>query len=184
MQVINTGDYRYLYKARIYKLLAPDPSLVFTWGDILLEYGKLDHTSSIQDAFEKDKYIKQLENAYTTIKAMIRKLMFVVDKRTILDLHALGYIIDTTDSREYAKSLSAADKKSNSLVTRIRMLKNELKGDHSETGVSFDSLMAMLNSQLQINVPENISVARYCEYKKIITERNKKNAERTKKGIR
>lgn len=183
----STGDLKYLYDVKNYDRLQVDntESLSMLWGDIVLEYGKLDNNFSIDNSFESQKIIYQLEASFVAIKAMIRILMFVTPRskkpesaelatKTIKDLKKLGYIIDITDSKAYAKSISSADKRSNSIITQIKLRKSEMDYDEdSSSPISFDTVISSLNSALGFIVPEGITVARYCAYKKSLIKKSK-----------
>lgn len=152
------------------------------WGKLLLEYAELDNNSDVLNRFELQKDILDLQNAYTVIKAMLKRLMIIPpDHKThgqtsshyINDLMKLGYRIDTDNRQAYQESILRADKKSNSIITQIQMKKNLLKGDVEEKHVSFDSISAVISAELKFMIPEDISVAKYCEFKKIIKRRIK-----------
>ncbi len=202
IKVLETKDYKYLYARpakilefnRFYNDLDPEKDsyeLGVLFGDIMLEYGHLDQNLGVGAQFEDQKILIQLENAYTVLKAMIRLLMLVtpdsqdpeyakIATQYIEDLRKLGYIIDVTNSKAYEKSLYQADKRSNALVTKIRMKKNEIKSltpdaEDGEREISFDRIVAQLSAALQFNIDENnLTVSRYCELRKVLKERSKK----------
>lgn len=188
LQVIATGDYKYLYKVKSYENFSriESTNLSILWNDIILEYAELDNNLEIHGSFENQKVIYQLENLYVVIKAMIRTLMFITPhtkparygktaSKTIDDLSKLGYKIDTSSSAAYAASISAADKRANSIISQVNIRKAEMdadnEGDYEK--ISFEKTLSILNSSLGFQVPEDITVAMYCEYKKVITKKSK-----------
>lgn len=198
IQIMESGDFKYLFKVDNYdkvpsETVETNKDLAVLWGEIILEYGHLDQNLAVAAHFEDHKVLLQLENAYTVLKAMIRTLMFVspgsnnpewadLANNYIKDLRKLGYIIDITSSKAYKESLYAADRKSNQLVTRIKMKRNEIKnysedpdqeGDPREK-VTFDQVITQLSAALQFNLSDNLTVSRYCEYRKTLKARNKK----------
>jgi len=74
----------------------------------------------------------------------------------------------------YIRTLKAYEKVVAEYTTRIRMLQSEVanfKGE-SENAITFEELMATLCVQLGFTVPDDITLARYNEYKKIIKKRS------------
>ncbi len=146
------------------------------WGDIMIEYAKIDGNMEVIGSFESDKHIKQLYNSYTVIKAMIRILWCVSPSNkkygklalsTISDLEKLGYKVDTSNSTQYRESLLRADKRANNIITQIRIKQKKYISDE-EVNITFDALIAGLSAGLKFSVPDNITVSRYCELKKIV----------------
>lgn len=174
-KVINTGSYEWLQKKKGFR--EHEKELII-WGEIILEYGKLDNNNQIQDSFDKAKNVMELENSYNTIKAMIKMLMIVTPthekygekaNEVVNMLAKMGYKIDLSNSDKYKESVLAANKRSNSLLTHIRMKKNALRGENDEKGINYDEIMAML--QTNFNVDESLTVARYLSMKKIIEKK-------------
>lgn len=147
------------------------------WGDILMEYAELDNNQDILTKFETQKDIIQLQSAYNVINAMILWLQLVTPPEPtsvqyVNDLQKMGYHVDCTNSELYKLSLERAAKKTGSILTMIAMKKNTLKGEQiEEKNISFDAIMALISAELKFVIPEDISVARYCEYKKIMKRR-------------
>lgn len=159
------------------------------WGDLVLEYGEIDDNFSIQNSFEDQKLLYQLENSYVVIKSMVRILFFItpdsegdysdVASEHIKNLRLLGYNISLESSQEYKKSLYEADKRANSIITRIKLKRNEMKSEDDSkdsSPISFDHMITSLNTALKFSVDDNITVSRYCEYKKVLKSRNTKAA--------
>jgi len=189
-KIISTGDFKYLYKVRNYDRLKSinTEALSMLWGDVILEYADLSNDKNISNSFEEQKIIYQLENSYVVIKVMIRLLMFITPyskgeghgdlaTKTIADLKLMGYKIDLSSDKAYASSISAADKRANHIISQIKIRKADLatlEGEGSKD-ISFDYVISSLNTALKFIVPEDITVSRYCEYKKVLIK-NAKNA--------
>lgn len=188
LNVMATGEFKYLYDVTDHGKLKEvgSKSMSMLWGDIILEYGQLDRNMQIADSFDSQKIIYQLEASYITIKSMIRILMFVTpqtkNKRgrelaveTIDGLKKLGYKIDVSSSKFYASSIHSADKRCNSIITQIKIRKSEMNQGETQDNmpVSFDNIISSLNTALKFVVPDDITVARYCAYKKNLNEKYK-----------
>lgn len=177
LEITNTGDYGLLKHRGI--RWRNDKLALELWGDILIEYAELEGNMQLKNKFDKVVALRQLQNSYTTIKAMIRLLHYITPSHevhgtlaqgTIDDLAKMGYVVDVSSSKAYAESLLKLDKKSNSLVTLIRMKQNELEGNHDEHAVSFDEIFAMLQIHFH-DIKENITVKRYIACKKVVKQR-------------
>lgn len=169
-----TGDLTNLRKDGKWEPITQE--IIDLWGEVQLEFAELDNNTEILNKFETDKEIKQLQTAYNVIKAMIKRLQLVTPPdptsvQYVNDLQKMGYHIDCANSAMYKFSLERADKKSNSIVTQIEMKKNTLEGNIEEKNISFDAIMAVLIAELRVPLEDDITVARYCEYKKIIKRR-------------
>lgn len=104
--------------------------------------------------------------------------MFIQDDDLISDLRAKGYKINTTDKNTYCESISNAMHRAEHLVTRMKMKANEINEMMKDSGgsqvVSFEEIIANLSFMLGFELPDNLTLARYNEYKKILKERNKR----------
>lgn len=183
LNVMSTGDFKYLIKAKNHKHLTVlnTARLSMIWGDLVIEYGKIDNNMQISESFDSQKIIYQLEASYIAIKSMIRVLMFSTPQskneqgakaatESIHDLSKLGYKIDTSDSLAYAKSIQAADKRANSILNQINIRKSNIDYSTDNTPISFDEVISSLNTALKFVVSDDITVARYCAYKKTLTK--------------
>lgn len=153
------------------------------WEEIVKKNAKANESFQYDNFFAVYKSHGNLIQEYTTVKAILMKLAFKVDKIDIEYLKKKGYAINTTTSQKYLDSLLAAIKKSDNLVTRAVMKANELKsfkGKLDESLQTFDSVMADLTSSLGFEVKDEISLARYNELKKNIRKRNEAKLKATK----
>jgi cell fate (sporulation/competence/biofilm development) regulator YlbF (YheA/YmcA/DUF963 family) len=178
-EIVNTNDYHLL---ALNKGFADPEKELEIWTNIIIEYSELEGDTTAKDRFEKVQTLNELKNSYTVIKAMIRFLWICppdnekysknVDS-IIKDLIKMGYKIDTTNSEKYKKSIVAADQKANAIITFIRMKQNELQDNREEQDISFDELMAMIQSHYSVD--DNLTVSRYISMKKSIMSRHKAN---------
>lgn len=184
LQIISEGNYGLL--KRTGKPKKNDRYALELWSEILLEFAELDGNMEVKNKFDKIVALRQVQNSYTTIKAMIR-LLYVVspsdDKHgttaanTIRELELMGYKIDTTSTAKYKESLLKADHKANSLITIMRMKQNELSGEHDENDVNFEEIIAMLQMHFH-DIKDDITLKKYLACKKVIKSRAKTASER------
>lgn len=138
--------------------------------------------SSHNGSYQYGSYFQLLQayelliNEYQMIKAMLTKLSIKVDAETINDLKQKRFFINTKSSALYEESLLAAGRKVENLVTKIRMKQNEMrelenKGGKDEMRVGFEELMANLSMGLGFSVEDNITLARYNEYQKLLKKK-------------
>lgn len=158
------------------------------WNKIIDEFSRLENSSHVDNLVIKTRLLAQYKNLYVYTKALIRQLMFITPdsggaygklaSESIRDLQNMGYNINVSSSKEYAKSIYAADKRSNYLVTRIKLTQKEVDSLNSsskkgENKLSFDREVTIISSSLGFSVPNDLTLSTYCEYKKRIKERNK-----------
>lgn len=150
------------------------------WEEIMKRNGEQNGSFRYSEYLENHKSYAELNNEYILTKALLIKLCFVVDFECIQSLRELGYKINTENSAKYEESLTRALRKSENLITKINMRKNQIESVANEKGddFGFEEVMASLISSLGFEVSSDITLARYNEYKKII----KKKHERNKKG--
>jgi hypothetical protein len=147
------------------------------WEDIVKRNSEENGSHQYYAYINSHKGLNKLLNDYTMTKAMLIKLAFVVDKKLIERLNKMGYRISTKNSQEYEDSLVAAIRKSDNMVTKITMRQNELntlfkaqEGNKSKR--SFEQVIADLTVGLGFIVNEDITLARYNEYRKIIQKKH------------
>jgi lipase chaperone LimK len=120
-----------------------------------------------------------LVNQYITVKAHISKLSLPVftgdkiDLASVEYLRSKGYEINMESKEKYIESLKVCLKKRENLMTRINMKRKEIerlsiqqKGGSEEKGI--EQLLASLSFQLGFTVSDDITLARFNEYNRII----------------
>ncbi len=124
----------------------------------------------------KSYYKLLAEEAY--VKGALLKLFHKFDKDLAIDLQKMGYPIVITDSAAYAKSLVYCAKKSENLKSKIKMKENELlifqkQNEEAIENKSFEQIMGNLIGLLGFHVPDDITLARYNEFRLQIIEKIK-----------
>lgn len=137
-------------------------------------HGRNDYDSMLKEY----KAYNRLLRDYNGIKSHLIILCYRIDWESIKYVRSKGYKINTQNSKTYEQSLEAAMHRSNNIITKLTMKKNELlkmveeskqAANHKET---FESLMAGLAFNLGYSVPDDITLARYNEYLKLIEKKN------------
>ena len=178
MEIATTGKYSPL-------TLTGNPSKeesVEAWESIVKENSK--HSGD----FQYDSYFTLLQAyhqficEYVMVRNMLFKLATVIDYEYVEACRARGYQINLKDSASYEKSIAAALRRTANLITRARMKQSEIErefGGKPQKSFGFEETMANLTMALGFVVPDNVTLARYNEYKKMIKSRNVK----TKKDV-
>lgn len=153
------------------------------WEDIVRINAEVNGSYEYQNYLENCKEYYRLIAEHTLIKASLLKLSYKVDPDLAKYLSSRGYVIrmgkkTANDSDAYAKSIFAAMKKSDNLVTKIRMKQKEMTNTTNMKGQvkSFESVMGSLSALLGWEPGPDITLARYNEYKKFIKEKYKPKA--------
>jgi len=170
MQIAETQEYKQL----VVSGNPPQEDLVNTWEEIIKKNSTSSNNNQFYHYIRTLKAYEKVVAEYTLIRAAIIILAFKVDQQIISDLTARGYKFLYSNTEEYDAALSELVRRSSELTTRIRMLQSEVanfKGE-SENAITFEELMATLCVQLGFTVPDDITLARYNEYKKIIKKRS------------
>lgn len=176
LEIAAQGNYEKL-------ILAGNPSTeecIEAWEEIVKENAKQNGTFEYQTYLEDAREHTRLLNEYNLVKAILTKLSFVVDYELVNYLQDKGYRIDISSSEKYADSLTKAIRKSDNLITKINMKRNELAGLETKKGgksSNYEEIMASLEFALGWSVGEDITLARYNALKKLA----KKKAESTKR---
>lgn len=174
LEVAENRQYRLLVKAGNFT----EEELMEEWESIIEVNSDL--TGQMEFSTYKDLLIGygQLVAQYNIDKGLLMKLCFQVDDAAIEELRERGYIIDTAGAAVYAQTLADALIRSNNLVTRIEMKQKELERFHDsvnvERKVTYEELVAQLNAALGFSVNDNITLAAFNEYQKILKRRNTK----------
>lgn len=179
-QVASTGDYRLLRikgKRNIQEEFE-------AWERIVKRNSELTGRFEFNSYIASYKQFNMLLALYNTVKACLIKSLFVVDDDVIKFLRLKGYRIDTSGKTKYAESLEAAMRKANNLTTKIKMKRNELLAlslgekkldDHH----GLEDVLANISAALGFNVPDDITLARFNTFCKIIKQ--KREVEKGKK---
>lgn len=142
-----------------------------SWDAIVQRNNEESGGLEYQNYFADLQAFSLLINEYILVKACLIKLSYKVDLELITFLKKKGYSINTKSTADYSESLNLAMRKSENLRNRFGLKQNELeetlKRQDGER-LSFEQVMANLNFLIGFNVDDNITLARYNEYRKII----------------
>lgn len=172
--------YLNLFETKTYKDLviegqATAEQCAQAWEKIVTKNSEAVGNLSMSAHLDNYRTFVQFMADYNFIKATLMLLLLRVDDKDISMLETKGYkIITDKGQRKYEESIEAALRRSDNLVTRIRMKHNELMvsgGDNKK--VSFEELIANLNLILGFEVNDNITLARFNEYNKLLSKRKK-----------
>lgn len=124
--------------------------------------------------FDSSQKYALLISDYNTIKATLFILLFEVDNDAIAFLKRKGYVIDTSSRAKYDASLALAMKTSDNLLTKIQMKQNEIASmcDNGSRMVGFEEVVANISFLLGFTINDDITLARYNEYRRIIAKRH------------
>lgn len=190
MEICTTGNYLLVGKTK----LAVRERCLEVWEEIVQRNAEVSGNYTYMNHFRALKEYYRLINEHALVKAVLQKYSFSKnifkrgvgpvtqrDKELVAMLAKKGYPLNFKDDEKFADSLLAAMRKSQNLLTKITMKRNELNGFLEAKGQqqSFEEVMADLISALQFNVDDNITLARYNEYKKFIKVKYK----RREKGV-
>lgn len=104
------------------------------------------------------------------------KASIVIDRDMIERLRKKGYAISLSNSEAYEADLIRAIKRSENLITKITMKKNELEAEQKTTGSKeekgFDEIIANLEFGLGWSVRDDITLSKYNALKKLVKKKN------------
>ena len=163
-EIAETGNVKLLGEGEIVELTD-------VWESILLEYSELDNNMAINNILDlEEEQFKQMA-LYCEIKAMLLYLVGAFNQEFIDRLNQLGYKVDKDNLVE---DIKRNNQKSNNIFTRVKMIKADIKNLTSGKKSSFDKEMSFIATRLGFEPKEEITVARYVEYKNRIEETKKK----------
>lgn len=107
------------------------------------------------------------------------KASIVIDRDMIDRLRKKGYAISLSNSEAYEADLIRAIKRSENLITKITMKKNELEAEQNQGGGSreekgYDEIIANLEFGLGWSVRDDITLSKYNALKKLVKKKNSK----------
>lgn len=185
LDITNTGNFQLLCLSG-----QADPEECFiAWEAILKRNGEVNGDFTYSQFFNKVSTYSKLLNDYQIIKAMLLRLHFVIDENYISYLRSKGYKIDVESkedtNRKYLNSLTVALRKCENILTKLTMRHNELISEGKNAGkkpVLLEELIANISVGIGYEIKEDITLARYNEYKKIIVAKNKQHGRNKQAG--
>lgn len=127
---------------------------------------------------------KKLWNKYQRVRALLLKAKLVFDKETVLSLRKHGFKIRIdgqdriTRSINYANSLNDATHQARNMRSKLTIKKNQIDAFMADAqkdkggGAGFEEIMANLCAALGFEVKDDILLARFNEYNKVIKRKN------------
>jgi hypothetical protein len=120
------------------------------------------------------------------VEALLTILWYSVDFDIVNQIRERGYVIDTTTSETYAKSLKTAQRKVKNLSTKTEMKRKEIEriygNKEKKEPMSYEEIIGHLELALERSVmdSENLTLAKYNVLKKGI-ETKQRNERRSNK---
>lgn len=145
------------------------------WETIIRRNSRLNGTSEFDSYLNDLKGYAQYLADFNTIKSMLHVLLFEIDDGYIDYLKSRGYYINTSGARAYEESLYRCIQQSENIKSKIKSKLKALEKRSAEAGppTSFEEIMASLCAALGFHVPDDLKLARYNQYLKLLKDRNK-----------
>jgi hypothetical protein len=172
MAISEGGNFRLVIRSGI----ATDTQCVAMWEKIVQDNNKVTGSQEYNSYLKSFRAYNRLLQEFTAVRAHLVILCYALDFQAIKYVRSRGYAIDTTNSQIYAESLYRAIRKCDNLQTRIAMQRNDLEltqDSAPKRKENFESLMAGLSLELGYTVPDEITLARYNEYSKLLERRHR-----------
>lgn len=153
------------------------------WEEIIKLNANANNDFTLDQYSQSVKSYGILLRNHILIKIAITKLKFRVDEDDINFLKSHRIKIDQSTATSYNKTLEMAERKSDNLVTRMNMELTKVqnliaeKMEEQGKGPNMEELLAQVSVGIGFQVMDDITLARYNEYKKVISRRvdNQKN---------
>lgn len=176
--IIKTGDNGLLVR-KIKPKLKDFIGLDERWEAIIKRHNEESGNLEFNNYFSNLQVYTGLLTEYIIVKACVLKLSIPpVDVDVVALLNSKGYAIDLTTPKNFRKSLTSADIRSNNLVTKIMSKQNELDSYRKIDGgkpVTFSKAIANLSMGLGFSVDRYLTLSEYNEFNQRIKERNGRN---------
>ncbi len=175
--IANTGDFAKL----VVNGEATSEQCKEKWNEIVAvnfeNFGTFDFIGYVDNVEGYNSFLR--EHNLTIAELLV--LYFQVDDDIIMELRERGYNIDTSSKSNYITSLERAMERSKSLQSRIRMKSNELENLTSHLKdtqpATFDEIMASLIINLGFTIPDEITLARFNQYRNLIVQKHKRQSQ-------
>ena len=136
-------------------------------------------TDNHQFNFYTKTFLKKSAYAakYLVEKSSLLMIAIKIDELIINDLRLRGYKIDTSDNKKYLASINAGLRRVSNLTTKIGLAGSQMdeiiemaKQVKRKTA---DEMLAEVSAGLGFAVDDNVTLARFNEYSKIVAKKNK-----------
>lgn len=141
------------------------------WEDIVKESERVTNSTAYLSYMFDIQSIKTLVAEYVLAKSILLRLQYRGDMKLVRELHEMGYELDLTDTKSFAKSLYVQLGVVGNLATQLKIKQNEIELGQKPEPISFDSMVANLSASLGFVVPDSITLARYNEYLKLLRKK-------------
>ncbi len=179
--ISTTGNYELL----VIEGMATKEGLIEQWEKIVRQNSIQNGDRGYDSYFQLLKSYGELVASYIISKTSLLKLAIAplaLDYELVDDLKKRGFKIDVANYSEdfdkYLASIESNLRKVDNLVTKARMKEKEITkqfetADKGGKVYGFEEIMANLHTSLGFVVPDNVTLARYNEYKKIVAAKIK-----------
>jgi uncharacterized protein with NRDE domain len=171
IEIANTGNLNTL----IVRGKFSQSELIRAWEEIVKKNAEANQDANYDLYLDALKAYGAHMEEYNMVKAMLLCLKYFVDDEYIKALRELGYKIDTSGRQAYASSIIAAERRSDNLVTKIKTKYKELekmtRRDVASEETTVGALVAQVSFGLGFNLAEDIGLAQFNEYKKLLKEK-------------
>jgi len=114
---------------------------------------------------------------YLVEKSSLLMISIKIDESIINDLRLRGYKIDTSDNKKYLNSINAGLRRVSNLTTKIGLANSQMEEiitlAKQVKRKSADEMLAEVSAELGFAVDDNVTLARFNEYAKIVAKKNK-----------
>lgn len=156
----------------------PDSDVSEAWETIVRKNQEASGSLKYDNYFTSMQDYAMMVNEYIFIKTALLELSISPNVELIEELRSRGVKLNTSGSDKFLESIGNALKKSENLVTKIVSKKKEIDAKQEERAgkeeSSFEEIMASLVSGLGFSVSDDLTLARFNEYRKIIKKKNEK----------
>lgn len=161
-------------------ILSGEPSeeqLQTTWKDIIVSSTRANGNMEYDYQLNMVISYRNLLKEYNTIRAVLTKLMFVIDDELISILTKKRYKIDTSYSSKYWESLTASWKRCDNMSTRLGIMMSQIKAEFKEKNNSsqhetMEEVLGSISYGIGFNVEDNVTLARFNKYKHLLKKKS------------
>lgn len=174
MEISKTANYSKL----VVKGMASENVCAIQWEEIVRTNDIENNSNGYSNYFDAYQSYGLLCAEYNIVKACLNKLMLNKNNiKVILELGGMGYAIDNSSEENFNLTFDKVNAQSNNLTTKIKTklatLELYTKGGKAASAAS---LIAQVSAGMSFKIPNDILLAEFNEYKKIIKSRSKKAA--------
>lgn len=149
------------------------------WMQIIKD--NAEATDNHQFNFYNKTFLKKSAFAaqYLIIKASLLMIAVKVDKVIIEDLNRRGYKINVEDDKKYLDSINAGLRKVSNISTKIGLANSQMEeiitmSKQVKRRTSYE-MLAELSAGLGFSISDDVTLAMYNEYAKILAKKNRSN---------